>query len=534
MEVALMDYIMTKELHLRFPHMWAPVAEYFEKILTQKWRNQIAFGRESFIALNRTAMCLYMPEAALDAMEEAIRLGQDPEVEVLQPCVSSNIGLDLYSPHALKLQYLIYVSNAKRGVRSLVDHNFDSEEVEHFNRLMLQEGATLLESGHQKFDKKQMLAPYVGIEKFLVPLVDINDQWKLLYQSTLESILISNCTVPRYPWDDMVFGKGRKIEGVPSAVVIPDKLVTPIKVFRTSVLVYLESEACEHSTGEWIRVLRKQMKTMKRNNKTFDLDWTFLCKHVEDMITANVEQKVLACFPDTELGVERSIAGTAAAIEKIKVSPEVLAVGPPLTRALSAAIGFLLKLEEGLHPETADIGRMSVFQTKVVHASASFVYAMVNEKQEKASPFFGHRHLFGRKALEYLYQKVSLAREGSFDRTLKNPSMKELRIFKFLLDDPRQAVIKTWLKTAAIQDRNFSLGIEDAPEEEAASDAASASAAAPTALALAHPLSTSCSSDGKDFKAASKLKSKEQAAIDEKASSKKKAMLKLFGAKVTM
>ena len=191
MEVALLDFLVAKRLHLKFKQMWEAVSDHYEELVVKRWRSDCAMGRDVFVEKHRNVIGLFIDGDKLDRVEACIKANVDPELADLQACLGSPIGGALYEKQALKLQWLLFVDRAKQGVRSCLDHNFDALEVDGFTKVMNREVQDLKEQGHQKFDKKDTHVDFLCRKKMEVVIYDINDQWKNIYEAQWKSIVIN-------------------------------------------------------------------------------------------------------------------------------------------------------------------------------------------------------------------------------------------------------------------------------------------------------------------------------------------------------
>ena len=355
--------------------------------------------------------------------------------------------------------------------------------------------------------------------------------------------------VGRMPWEKMYIGGDEdKIEGVPETVEMPQKEIESVNSKRQMILKVFNQDCRSNTIDEWKRVAKKHKETFKRHDKTWDLEDTFLQECFTKVVTEKIENKTLSFFPAEEEGADRDIGKVLKQIEQLKITPAVVCLGQPMLKALNAVEGFLIKLQEGHVAYTeSDFLVMSTFQRRVVNASAAFVCMRVEEKQVRSSPYFGKKHVFGRLALEYGYQKVQASEAKNALRTLESPVLKDLKMFKFYLSVTTQNHIKSLLKVAYQMHKTKLLGgcIEDKKDDELGNGEAEVPVLADSKnaeatkkhkvgvkklMSLMKPASLASSSSA-EVKLTPSQANKQKAAFQKKASKAEEGLSKLFGKK---
>ena len=71
MEQVVVAKLAEEKVPERFPHIWAPVADWSQQILKTKWLDNTKVGREAFVEGNRLALSLFIDTASIDEVETA-------------------------------------------------------------------------------------------------------------------------------------------------------------------------------------------------------------------------------------------------------------------------------------------------------------------------------------------------------------------------------------------------------------------------------------------------------------------------------
>ena len=265
---------------------------------------------------------------------------------------------------------------------------------------------------------------------------------------------------------------------------------------------------------------------MKRGDKTWSLDLQFLVEHVRPILTRRVEEKVMGIMPQGMVEEGRDPKAVAIDIEKLKTIPEVLALGEATANMLNAATGFLYRLAEGTHPEVENIAKLSPFMQRVVKKPENFVHASITEKHAPDSTWHKCRHVFGRLALEYKLENVQGSKPGSFERSLRNNDLKDLKMYKSIAPDAMREAIKKLIKEACANHRDLAFrGEADAMITDGQIALAPSSSSSSTAVVPLLGLTSQKAAVSK----ITASKPATQNSTDDAADAKKLAMAKLFG-----
>ena len=465
MQLTTLECILDNKYFVKWPEMWTVCYDFFEQLFVKYATNESACGRSTFVRTNRIGVGVFMPIASVDRVEGSLSEGRDPEPEPLRLCLATALGSALYKPQALKFNWMLYTINARNAVNNVIYHNFENKELQSFQECMDLEVVRLRNNSDFSMDDKKMVVSFCGASAMEVTIDDPNDQWRNLLESERKTIAVSLGLVPRFPWEELLYGKDGKIPGVPEMCIIPSEQLENIKMFREGVLGVLREDAKAQTVDEYIKVLKKYHQQFSRSHKTWDLDWIFLTKHVEVLLTQQIEEKALSFFPGQQEAADRSIIKVAKQIELLKHDSSTLALPPSVARSLNSAAVFLCKLDEGAAaPETKDFACMSVFMKKIHKFSENFIYGYIDTKQGSKSPFHGMRHVYGTRALQWHFERAEACKPGGDARSLGSDGLKLLKCFRWLLDMQAQGTVQKWVKESTLFHRNLLLGIQDKKE----------------------------------------------------------------------
>ena len=471
MERLLLQKICDDELDLKWPNLWTSIEDHMSQVAIKMWRSDAIIGRKDWVEQNSTLVDRFIAHDHWSKLESDLEGKVESDLHDIRRVLVTPLGEELYAELGTKFNWMMYCDQIKKGLQSLVDHSFDDIECANFKQLMGQEVQKLQDAGAVDFETKDMHVDFVGKQGMKMQITDANDQWFNAYEAQKKTIMISNKTCLRLPWEDMYIGENDKIPGVPETVMVPTKDVAGTNKMRGMVLRVLKQECRSNSLDEWKRVMKKNRAIFKRHCSTWDLEDIWLSEHFEQMLIAKVESRALGLFPTEEENADRQIGPVIKGVEALKLSAEVLCLGANMVKALNGVTGFLKKLQEGSASFKAEeYAAMTSFQSRVVQASSAFVHIPVTDKVPLKSPYFGKRHLHGQFAIQYAFGKLSVATQGDPVKSLTSPLLADLKIFKWLLGAQKQNQIKCWVREAARQRKATILGgcIEDGVVDDAA------------------------------------------------------------------
>jgi hypothetical protein len=529
MTIALLDFMAEKKIPERMPQMWETMSDHFDTVLQCKWARNMALGREAFIASTEAALNLFVDAESRRKVEEALAAGLDPPLEALRTCMQTRIGAKIYAKYALKVQWLSFVAEADKGVAQLIYHDFDLTEVWGFKQLMAQEVEMLKRAGQTHNCRREQLVQFLGCQKLMCEINDLNDDWSNRYMAMMKSVAVSLCLVERLPWEKLCYGAVAKVHGVPEAVKIPAALLVKVNAARTAMLKLMGPDAESMTIAEMQKQANKHHEALLNVDNSWLLEASFLQREVVPIVTKNLHDEILDLFP---VGVPVSfveIRGVAERIHEIKRSPASLALPTSWNSGLTSLAAMVNNLNAGLGPNEKDIKQFDSFRLQVVKRCELWCTHEIKEKDEGVSKRGADRVLVGKKAIDYIYNDM-METHGK-NGAMETDKLKIYRKFCWLLSQEQRVVTDKWIKISIAHKPKIGNlqavtdGVGEPSGAAASSGGASASSAAsPRCLQIAKTQVAS-------WTAPHATPTKDGAKHDNKSKSEKNSMMKLFGSK---
>jgi hypothetical protein len=327
----------------------------------------------------------------------------------------------------------------------------------------------------------------------------------------------------------LLYGPVKKMASFPETVKVPAELLTGSANVRTSVLKLLGGANSAMTFVEMISAAGPCYKDYAAYDSTWNLEWTFLTEHAEQVGKDAIEADILASFPAATLvpgKVEDEIQSCIDTVLQLRNEALCNALPTSFGKQLDSLAALLANLKVGIVPASSDIPKFGPLHMKVFKFCEFFCRVDLRSlPQDVASEFHGQL-LVGQKAVTYEFNLMK--DKVSKGHVLVLKELANLRRFTWMLRKEHIDVLADWVKAAIAEHRGLRVMLMDGPVAstapiEASASSSSASSSSSTALVLSSATAAVHNPSAKS--AADKLKANHD--NEHKAS----AMLKLFGGK---
>ena len=435
---AVIKYIARTKAHEAFPDYWEIVRDHFDNLLARVWTKAVADGvpRLNFLRAHRATLALYIDIDKATAIEGSIRDGEDPIPAQLKAMLTSVVGSVLFAPEALKNDFKLFIDDIDKRIYDLEYHDFDSDELISFRRIMMASAEHMDDDLVKQIDKKvnkvQFLSSTVGCA-----ISNLNDEWSWRLEARYKTIAISNSQVARLPWETLLWGDG-PIQGVPTTVIIPEALLYEIQNCREVAVKVLGNSW--QSVATMKTIVAKHGDSWTKLAKSFWMEIAFLEECMDERLAEHLKTELMALIPD--FGVKRDINKCVVACKKLSHGDAVQAAGSVLGRELQGVVNLLQDCTEGHSPSAIDVSRMSSFSILFLKKCENFCTCDAYVPAEAGSMTMKRVELQGKEAIGARFDRCFKAEAGA-----KDPQdIKEFRMFKWMLSSEQQEKVDVWHK----------------------------------------------------------------------------------------
>lgn len=277
--------------------MWKVTKDTFDKGLSETYEKEFAAGKwtGNFIKAFRPMLGIFMaPEDLLHMEKSVVQEGVDPDPRVCRRVLSSSaIGASLFAESGRRLDNLVFQQSLKERLDQLEFLDYQRGEVENFRTMLRNDIQALHDGGHSSWENRSTVVEVLGSQVKMM-LNSLHDDVDFHYMARLEGVAINTRQVPMLPWEAALWEPGM----VPKArggLELPEELVSDILNVR---------DACRKLIGhgdttfvDMKKAVSPVIKTLVSLDRTFLLEYTFLCECAAIAATDHVRAKVLDILP---------------------------------------------------------------------------------------------------------------------------------------------------------------------------------------------------------------------------------------------
>ena len=276
--------------------MWKVMKPSFDRQVTEHYEKHFAAGgwTINFIKAFRPQLLLFMEEPDLSHMEKAVlQDGADPDATICRRLLSSSrIGAALFYECGKRLDYLVFQSTLKRRPEELDFHDFDPTEVATFKKLISSDIKALHDGGHKSWDRKT--SPVDLGSQLRMSTSSLHDEVDFRYMAKLKAIGMNTGKVNMLPWEAALWNEG-EIPNARTACPVPDELLGDITNVRDACRRLLNAD--DVTFGDMKRTVAPYVKTLMALDRTFIVEYTFLCDHASSLAEEQVQTATLELLP---------------------------------------------------------------------------------------------------------------------------------------------------------------------------------------------------------------------------------------------
>ena len=388
-----------------------------------------------FIRAYAEAIYMFIDKEDIDLCNQAMDGDEPASSVVLKRVLETRLGATLFKHLAVKHEWNSFLDLAAERLDALEFHDFEQEETASFKLLMTRDGNELQKKrSFGGMDQKTQEVKFMA-GKISTHVSCINDAWALPLAARLKTVACNTGALAMFPWEKALHIQPGNIDGVRSALQIPEEMLAEYVNCREAALSILKGVS-HGSVHDWKKALNSQYKALVALDRTWQLDSDYLNNYAEKDIITKLHSDLLFILPSAE--VAKKIEAVIDSIKLIKNTPLTLAGGSQADKIIDGVLSLLRQLQDGVSPDDKEIARYDNFFKLVLKRAENFCTALAvpTEHAAKAGTKKVARSaevlLFGLPALEYKVEQLLKATVDDAPQQLLAQA-KETRAFEWLL-----------------------------------------------------------------------------------------------------
>ena len=442
--VSVLQYSARIRADRLFADYWEELKPAFDKMLSEMWAKAQSkcMARVNWIRAWRQCLALFFDMEIATSVEKSVEEKTAIDDKQLETLVKSSIiGSELWAPEWQLSDRSCYISEIENRLVTLEDENFSDEEMSSFRQICMHQAEALdVEAWRSCDENLQTRATFLS-SIVLAPQLNPNDEWNHRLQARVKTLCVSQCLVKRFPWEVALFGASAPLDGCPTTVSVPERLVLDIANAREFVFSKLGDGW--NSLAKCRELVKTNLTEIKKADKSFWLDEAFMNGPYDKLIDAKLKDQFLSLLPNE--GERHSIAKTTSAARLFVTGPIVSAQCRMLEKELVDAVNLLQEVSECRGPTALEASRMKPWILQVLKKAEHFhhMYAEVigGEGKKKKG------NVFGASAMDARFEKCQSHGADAID-------LKEMRCFRWLLSDDQDAKYEKWNTEAVLHSKD--------------------------------------------------------------------------------
>lgn len=269
----------------------------FDQCLAEIYERDFASGKwtGNFIKAFRPMLHLFMwPEDSSHTEATTIQEDNDPGAVVCRRVLSgSKVGGSLFSACGQRLDYLLFQTTLKERLDQLEFLDFKVEDVSQFKALMNTDIRNMTEGGHSSSDKRGCCIDFLTAQ-MLVQLGSLHNDVDFRYMARLKGIALNTGAVQMLPWEASLWQEAQ-IPNIRSSCDLPAELLAGMINVRDAARRLISTE--DVTFADMKRATSPFIKTLLSLDRTFLLEYTFLCDHASNIAGEQVRASTLDLLP---------------------------------------------------------------------------------------------------------------------------------------------------------------------------------------------------------------------------------------------
>ena len=285
-------------LHKKFDKLWNGLKLHYGKCLQSEFEDQPKLPLVNFCRGYGDELKLFMDGETFDHIVQSLVKDVEPSEAVLRNALAGHPGFAIiFAKLASKLNFSQFLKAVTTELRTLEFHDFKSESVNDFNRLMKINVDNLVKTGYARFKKLFYDVNFCN-SKLTMNCLGPADIPAFAFEGLVRSIAVQRGDVKLLPWEEVLFETG-KIENVPSTFSVPEQFLEKCSNARDTALSYLRDGSYDRATLTQIKKeLNSHYKDFMQMDRFFVIELSFMNLIASDSIIDKIKAKVIDLWPN--------------------------------------------------------------------------------------------------------------------------------------------------------------------------------------------------------------------------------------------
>jgi hypothetical protein len=354
-------------------------------------------------------------------------------------------------------RYKLFIATIKERLDQLEDLAYAIDDVNAFKNVMGQEAKLVLEQC-PTFHRKPCVLSFLT-KSMEMKIISINDEWNYRLVARFLSQAVSRNNILRLPWEVLLFGKDKHLEGHPETIDVPDDLLGSSRNVRSACQRILQ--AYQWATfDEMAKVVLAQSDSLNELDRFWCLTSHFLQYHARPLGETIVKQKLLDALPDSINAHKFSLEHSMRLVAEIKSSELTIACGQATEDDVDLVFRMLSSLQQSQSPTAQTVQKMLSWSRQMLNRCEHFLTVVVPLHLD--DPNSQVKGLSGRAAMQHLWDKFE--RKPPAERQLEEAA--PFRQFAWMLTCQQNQVVDSLIHSgiAAYQAEFLKAPICDGPK----------------------------------------------------------------------
>ena len=447
--MAILHYISRHDVHLKLPEYWSIIAARLDTSMKSCCESSLKEGMKmkTFLENKRQLIALYLDLAIVDDLIKAdgVYTGHSEQVHAMM-CNNFQTGEAMFSGHYLGCANELYEAEVKTMLRDVEHNDFAEEEVKSYYKILTRSANNVKQLAKGK--KVKFRYAFELLNQTLEPM-DVDhpkEAAKHHLLNRVKTIAINSRQVDPFWWEELVAPEG-SLENCPSHLNLPEELIELLMPAR-DYMADLTKDC--HTVSELLKVVDKSDTSLvnedRANAGNFRCDILFIKGQLERVLKKSTESMIFTALPSE--GPKADWKVTLRAIEDVKKSKELAALGSDHHREIDGVVDMVTNIQKGHPPEDKDIPKLSQLCKDALGRCSLFCkYAFTSQEQKKNGKLAA-KEIYGTRALQIHFKALEDKAKSEKGGVVKMEDLRMVKQFKWLLEKEQKVMFYRWLRSA--------------------------------------------------------------------------------------
>ena len=418
--------------------------------LSLKWAweelSEAGVKQAVFVRSYQEALSLYHDPDELMKIVQAEQSVESVAESIKKVVGESCVGKAMFTIAWIKASRVFFRREIDKGIRQLIDHNFDENEMQSFKHLMAQQCNSLVDTGHKRFERICTEVVFLG-KPVNVYVETPEDEWEFRLACAVKGCCINSGQESMLPWESLLCKAG-EVPNTPASAKVSEKLVDHYASARSAAKGFLGSECVQLS--EMIKVILSKRSHLIKLDRSFQCDLVFLEKKSEELLRSQLNTAVLDCLPSE--GKEVTLLDASKSLAALKASAQYLACSPAVQGELSSVESLICNLLSNYGPRLKSLDQYSKFFRLVLKRVERFYVVKTTQPGPSGAKggklaFNMVKAIYGEEALRLRFAEIRDVMESDKPSGVALADLMPFKLYTWLLRKDENRMLQGWITT---------------------------------------------------------------------------------------